>query len=74
MAGFKIDEVQAEFVANLRLRDINKEHILKRTKEIATLEKEIHSLETTVKSPKRIQNLIAKELREVKKVWDAPPD
>lgn len=39
MAGFKIDEVQAEFVANMRLRDINKEHILKRTKEIASLEK-----------------------------------
>ncbi len=72
MAGFKIDEVQAEFVANLRLRDINKEHILKRTKEIATLEKEIHSLETTVKSPKRIQNLIAKELREVKEKYGTP--
>lgn len=72
MAGFKIDEVQAEFVANMRLRDINKEHILKRTKEIATLEKEIHSLETTVKSPKRIQNVIAKELREVKEKYGAP--
>ena len=72
MAGFKIDEVQAEFVANMRLRDINKEHILKRTKEIAILEKEIHSLETTVKSPKRIQNLIAKELREVKEKYGAP--
>ena len=72
MAGFKIDEVQAEFVATLRLRDINKEHILKRTKEIATLEKEIHSLETTVKSPKRIQNLIAKELREVKEKYGTP--
>ena len=72
MAGFKIDEVQAEFVANMRLRDINKEHILKRTREIASLEKEIRSLETTVKSPKRIQNLIAKELREVKAKYGAP--
>lgn len=72
MTGFKIDDVQAEFVANMRLRDINKEHILKRTKEIATLEKEIHSLETTVKSNKRIQNLIAKELREVKEKYGMP--
>ena len=72
MAGFKIDEVQAEFVANMRLRDINKEHILKRTKEIAVLEKEIHSLEITMKSPKRIQNVIAKELREVKEKYGAP--
>lgn len=72
MAGFKIDEVQAEFVANMRLRDINKEHILKRTKEIASLEKDIHSLENTVKSPKRIQNVIAKELREVKERYGEP--
>ena len=72
MAGFKIDQVQAEYVANMRLRDINKEHILKRTKEIATLEKEIKSLETTVKSPKRIQNVIAKELREVKEKYGGP--
>lgn len=72
MAGFKIDEVQAEFVANMRLRDINKEHILKRTKEIASLEKDIHSLENTVKSPKRIQNVIAKELREVKEKYGEP--
>lgn len=72
MAGFKIDQIQAEYVSNMRLRDINKEHILKRTREIAALEKEIKSLEMTVKSPKRIQNVIAKELREVKEKYGSP--
>lgn len=72
MKGFKIDQIQAEYVADIRLRNINKEYILKRTKEIETLEKEIESLETTLKSPRRIKTVISKELEDVKKKYGAP--
>ena len=72
MKGFKIDQIQAEYVADIRLRNINKEYILKRTKEIEILEKEIKSLETTLKSPRRIKTVISKELEDVKKKYGAP--
>lgn len=72
MAGFGLDQVQAEYVADIRLRNINKEYILKRTKETAALEKEIASLEATVKSARKTQRLIIKELEEVKKKHGAP--
>lgn len=72
MAGFGLDQVQAEYVADIRLRNINKEYILKRTKETAALEKEIAGLEATVKSAKKTQRLIIKELEEVKKKHGAP--
>jgi len=72
MKGFKIDQIQAEYVADIRLRNINKEYILKRTKEISALEKEIKGLEATLKSPKKIQKVIAKELEDVKEKYGAP--
>jgi DNA gyrase subunit A len=72
MEGFDLDQAQAEYVADIRLRNINQEYIIKRTKEIAALEKEIASLESTVKSPKKIQKVITKELEEVKKKYGAP--
>jgi len=72
MIGFGIDQVQAEFVADIRLRNINKEYILKRTQEVDALEDEIADLEDTVNSPKRIRKIIIKELEDVKKKHAAP--
>ena len=65
MIGFGIDQVQAEYVADIRLRNINKEYILKRTREVDTLEDEIADLEDIVNSPKRIRKIIVDELTEV---------
>ena len=72
MKGFKIDEIQAEYVADIRLRNINKEYILNRTKEIATLEKDIAAMETTLGSDRRLKTVICKELEDVKKKYGAP--
>ncbi|OUQ82255.1 DNA gyrase subunit A [Flavonifractor sp. An100] len=72
MIGFGIDQVQAEYVADIRLRNINKEYILKRTQEVDALEEEIADLEDTVNSPKRIRSIIIGELEEVKKKYALP--
>ena len=72
MIGFGIDQVQAEYVADIRLRNINKEYILKRTQEVDTLQDEIADLEDTVNSLKRIQKIIIGELEEVKKKYAIP--
>jgi len=72
MIGFGIDQVQAEYVADIRLRNINKEYILKRTQEVDALEDEIADLEDTVNSPKRIRAIIIGELEDVKKKYAAP--
>ncbi len=72
MIGFGIDQIQAEYVADIRLRNINKEYILKRTQEVDTLEDEIADLEDIVNSPKRIQSIIVGELTEVKKKYNLP--
>ena len=65
MIGFGIDELQAEYVAEIKLRNINKEYILKRTQEIDELEKDIDDLDATHKSNRRINSIIIKELKEV---------
>ncbi|MBR4099319.1 MAG: topoisomerase IV [Clostridium sp.] len=72
MIGFGIDQLQAEYVADIRLRNINKEYILKRTQEVDALEVEIADLEATVNDPKRIKKIIISELQEVKKKYAAP--
>jgi len=72
MIGFGIDEVQAEYVAEIRLRNINREYILKRTEETAALEAEIRDLEDTLASRRRIQTIIKKELEAVVKKYDEP--
>ena len=72
MIGFGIDEKQAEYVADIRLRNINKEYILRRTQEVDALADEIADLEDTVNSPKRIQKIIIGELEEVKKKYAVP--
>ena len=65
MIGFGIDEVQANYVAEIKLRNINKEYILKQTKAIDELEKEIADLNDILKSPRRQQKVIIKELEQV---------
>ncbi len=72
MIGFGIDQVQAEYVADIRLRNINKEYILKRTQEVDTLADEIADLEDIVSSPKRVRKIIVDELSEVKKRYAVP--
>ncbi len=62
MIGFGIDKFQAEFVAEIKLRNINKEYILKRTQEVDSLEAEIAELEDTLRNEKKIRNIIVKEL------------
>lgn len=69
MIGFGIDELQAEYIAEIRLRNINKEYILKRVDETAKLEEEIADLEDTLKSRRRIQSIIIKELEAVDKKY-----
>ena len=69
MIGFGIDQVQAEYVADIRLRNINKEYILKRTQEVDALADEIADLEDIVNSPKRVRKIIMDELAEVKKKY-----
>ena len=72
MIGFGIDQIQAEFIADIRLRNINKEYILKRTQETEALEKEIAKLEEIVKSKAKIRNIIIKELEQVIKKYPSP--
>lgn len=67
MKGFKIDEIQAEYVADIKLRNLNKEYILKRTNEIEDLEKEIAELSETLSSNAKVEKVIAKQLKEIAK-------
>lgn len=72
MLGFGIDEVQAEYVAEIRLRQLNREYILKRTAETEDLEKAIEELEGILGSDKKIKNVIISELKEVIKKYGQP--
>ncbi len=69
MTGFGIDKIQAEFVAEIKLRNLNKEYILKRTSEIEKLLEEIADLKKTAESDARIRKLIAKQLDEIAKKY-----
>ena len=72
MIGFGIDQVQAEYVAEIKLRNINKEYILKRVQETAALADEIDDLEDTLAKPGRIHRIIIDELTEVRKKYAVP--
>ena len=72
MIGFGIDNIQAEYVADIKLRNINKEYILKRIEEVAGLEEEIADLQDIVNNPGRIKKIISQELSAVKKKFAAP--
>ncbi len=72
MIGFGIDEVQAEYVAEIKLRNINKEYILKRIEDVKALEKEIHDLEEILSSRRRVKSIIKSELEGVIKKYGEP--
>ena len=72
MIGFGIDETQAEFVAEIKLRHLNREYILKRTDEIEALEKDIASLQEIMDSKAKVKSIIVSELREVAKTYGQP--
>jgi DNA gyrase subunit A len=72
MIGFGIDEIQAEYVAEIKLRHLNREYILKRTKDISDLKSDIARLEEIAGSDKKIKALIATELKNVIKKYGQP--
>ena len=72
MIGFGIDEVQAEFVAEIKLRHLNREYILKRTAEIEELEKEIAELDEILKSKTKIKTIIVNELKGIAEKYGQP--
>lgn len=72
MIGFGIDEIQAEYVAEIRLRQLNRNYILKRIEEKDALVKEISELEEILKSEKRIKKIIISELQNVIKKYAKP--
>lgn len=72
MIGFGIDDVQANYVAEIKLRNINKEYILKQIKAIDELEKEIADLQSTLNSSKKLKNVIIKELQQVSAKYGQP--
>ncbi len=69
MIGFGIDEIQAEYVAEIKLRHLNREYILKRLEDIENLEKQIAELEDILNSRRKVLNIIIKELEEVIKKY-----
>ena len=72
MMGFGIDEIQAEYVAEIKLRNINREYILKRTKETTDLERDIEDLEAILNSQRRIKSIIVDELKQIIKKYPSP--
>ena len=72
MIGFGIDQVQAEYVAEIKLRHLNREYIIKRLADVAELEKLVADLEDTLKSKARIRRIIIDELQAVAKKYGQP--
>ena len=72
MIGFGIDKVQAEYVAEIRLRHLNREYILKRTREIQELLQAIAGMEELLQSPKKIDGVIIDQLKYVQKTFGQP--
>ena len=72
MIGFGIDEIQAEYVAEIKLRNINKQYILRKTEEIDSLKNDIAEMEEILRDKKKIRQIIIKELRDVIKNYSQP--
>ena len=72
MIGFGIDQIQAEYVAEIKLRHLNREYILKRTQEIEELEKSIAELESILGSKAKVKSIIVQELEEVARKYGQP--
>lgn len=72
MAGFEIDQVQAEYVAEIKLRNLNREYIIGRIRDIEQLQSEIEELKTLLGSDLKIRGYIASQLKEIKKKYSQP--
>lgn len=72
MAGFKLDEVQAEYIAEIRLRNLNREYILRRMEEIESLKKEIADTQSLLDDEKKLKNYIIKQLKDIKSKYSKP--
>lgn len=72
MKGFGIDEIQADYVADIKLRNLNREYILKRIDEIEQLEKDIEELKNLISSDKKIKNQIIKQLKAISQKYGIP--
>ena len=72
MRGFGIDELQAEYIAEIKLRNLNREYIINRISEIEALQKEIAELESTISSEKKRKKLIAKQLSDIRDKYGKP--
>lgn len=72
MIGFGIDETQAEYVAEIKLRHLNKEYIINRIADIEQLEKDIAEMEEILKDEKKVKNIIIGELKDVIKKYQQP--
>lgn len=72
MIGFGIDEIQAEYVAEIRLRHLNREYILKRTNEMDNLKSEIEKMQDILANPKKITSILVTELKQVAKQYGQP--
>ena len=72
MIGFGIDEIQAEYVAEIKLRHLNREYILKRTDEIDKLRQAIEEMEGILKSPAKLRNILIGELQEIRQKYGQP--
>ncbi len=72
MEGFKIDELQAEYIAEIKLRHLNREYILNRIEEIKELQREIAELEAIIADDLKIKEIIAKQLAAIKKKYGKP--
>ena len=72
MDGFGIDRIQAEYIAEIKLRNLNREYIINRIKDIQSLQEEIADLELTIGSDTRIKNLIASQLKTIRTKYGKP--
>ncbi len=72
MDGFKIDEIQAEYIAEIKLRHLNREYILNRIEEIKDLQREIAELEAIIADDIKVKEIIAKQLAAIKKKYAKP--
>lgn len=72
MKGFEIDEIQAEFIADIKLRNFNQEYILNKTKDIKALEKDIKNLDSTLKNEEKVKKIITTELEQVAEKYGKP--
>ncbi len=72
MSGFGIDRIQAEFIAEIKLRNLNKEYILNRVSEVESLQNEIEDLKNTYNDEKKVKKIIVKQLNEIAKKYGQP--